>query len=174
MLDYSAGYFLNIEKVNKMKIVLWIILALFFSCIICLKASGETQNTFTINKPAITIIQELANNVDKPSFTIPPDAVKALELADVKSLLYARPKYHYYTLEIELVKPINKVISLNKRLEIWAEKDRTIFKSSIDIDYGRTFGFPLRWVNCVKEKVISKVEKDILRFEENKIRKIAE
>ena len=157
-----------------MKIILCIILALFFSCVICLKANAETNNVFVINKPAITIVQELSNNIDKPSFTISPEAVKVLELADVKSLLYARPKYHYYVLEIELVKPINKVISINKKLEIWAEKDRTILKSSIDIDYGRTFGFPLRWVNCIKEKVILKVEKDILRFEENKIRKIAE
>lgn len=157
-----------------MKTVLIIILALFFSCIICIRANGESTNTFVINKPAIQIVNELANNIDNPRFTIPDDAIKILELADVRAMLYAYPKRHYYTFQLDLLQPINKVVGISKKLEIWAEPNRTILKSTINIDYGRTFGFPLRWVNCVKEKVILKIEKDILRFEENKIREIAE
>jgi len=157
-----------------MKIILTIILALFFSCIICLKASSETTNTFVVDKPAIQIINELSSNIDNPTFTIPNDAVKILNMADVRIMLYAYPKSHYYTFQIDLLKPINKVFSFSKKLEIWAKSNQTILKSTVDIDYGRTFKFPLRWVNCIKDKVITKVEQEILRFEEKKIREISE
>jgi hypothetical protein len=155
-----------------MKIPL-IIFTLFFSCFICSNVSGETTNTFIIDKPALKVIKELKANSENVNFTIPDEAVKVLDIADVSVNFYARPKYHYYKFNIDLEKPVNKVFGFSKKLEIWAKPNQTILKSTVDIDYGRTFRFPLRWVNCIKEKVILDIERQILSFEENKIRKIA-
>jgi hypothetical protein len=139
-----------------------------------LKANGETTNTFIINKPAIQIINELRANSDNVNFTIPDEAIKILDIADVSINIYARPKLHYYRFNIDLVRPVNKVFGVTKQLEIWAKPNKTILKSSIDINYGRTFRFPLRWVNCIKEKVILDIESKILKFEEQKIREISQ
>lgn len=159
-----------------MKKIIYTIFALIFSCIICSKASGESTNEFTINKPAIKIIQELKTNSDDVNFTIPKDTVKILELVDTEIgiNLFLKPKQHYYVLTIDLLKPANKVIGFHKELQIWAKPNQTIFKSSVNISYGRNFCFPLRWINCIKEKIILDIERKILDFEERKFREISE
>ena len=129
---------------------------------------AETTNTFIVDKPAIKIIRELRANSDNVNFTIPDEAIRVLDIADVAVTIYARPKLHYYKFSINLVKPVNKVFGVTKQLEIWAKPNQTILKSSIDITYGRIFKFPLRWVNCIKDKVIKDIESKILQFEEQK------
>lgn len=153
-------------------IIAAVVLFTFFFCYNI--SLAETTNTFVIDKTAIKILQELKANSDDVNFTIPDEAIKVLDIADVAVQFYGRPKLHYYRFNIDLVKPVNKVFGVTKQLEIWAKPNQTILKSSIDITYGRTFGFPLRWINCIKEKVIADIETKILNFEERKIRQIAE
>jgi hypothetical protein len=158
---------------TKIKITFYI-LFIYLSYLLCHNVFAETTNTFIIDKSAIKIIKELKENADDVNFTIPDEAIKVLDIADVSIQLYARPKLHYYRFNIDLVKPVNKVFGVTKQLEIWAKPNQTILKSSIDITYGRNFRFPLRWINCIKEKIILDIESKILRFEEQKIRKISE
>jgi hypothetical protein len=153
-----------------------IITAIFFLLISSINLNAETSSTFTINKSAITIIKQVRSKVGEKEFSIPPEAARLLNLADLSFDFYYRTSSHYAKLEINLENNIRRVNGFHKTLEIWnSEQDgKALIKSSVDIDFGKQHRFPLRWVDCLKEKLIKHIEQQILDFEQQKMLELAQ
>jgi len=134
------------------------------------KESGGAERVWVIHKPAVEIVKEHAADLSTRPLPDIETLLPALTAVDIELSFKGRPQHHYYVFKAELVKPYGKLQGLSKSLEVWGQGKRTVFRSKLDIEYGRRFKFPFRWVNCVIQRIIDRVEAKILFVEEQKIR----
>lgn len=154
-----------VEKLFKKTGVKLALILFFFAS----NLYADTTNQFVVNRYAYDVVKQLSEQ----SGELPEYLPKELFAADVSVHVYAKPQQHYYKFTINLDTPVNKLVRFNKVLEIWALPDKTIFKSSVGISYGKERHVPLRWVNKVKHWILNKVECAILMAEQKKILELA-
>lgn len=133
------------------------------------------ENVFVVNKPLRQIVQE---SIDRFSNEKPVQGLSLKdipqEILDVDSYFKFEgyPKQKYYKFTATLLSPIGKVNYFEKTLEIWDQDGRVVCKSKISIVYGHDHRFPLRFIDKIKQKIISAVEAEILSVEMDKIKSL--
>lgn len=132
---------------------------------------AETTNEFHINKSAGKLYGELKAQYDDTAISVPPEVLKALNLADLSFNLYYRPHEHYVKLTINLEDNVRRLNGFNKTLEVWNKPDGMIVKSTVDINFGRSHR--LKCIDFIKEKIIKVIEREILKYEREKLIQLA-
>jgi hypothetical protein len=132
---------------------------------------AETSNSFRVDKSAGKLYSELRANYDKAELSVPPEVLRALDLADLSFNLYYRPHEHYVKITINLEDNVRRLNGFNKTLEIWSKPDGMVIKSTVDINFGRPHR--LKCIDFIKEKIIRMIECKILEYEQKKLIQLA-
>lgn len=134
--------------------------------------SEYTEMVYTINRPLKEVVEVLVNDLHdddtkKERFII-PDIVKEAPVL-IQTQFY--PKNGYYTVDIRLLSPYNRVAWGWKSLEIWSKRDtgQTLVRSRIQLHLSDS---RLRIVDRLKEFIINKIECKVLQAEYGFIKKL--
>lgn len=65
-----------------------------------------------------------------------------------------------------------QIVDAVKTTTVWEVNGKAVVKTRVDVVLNRR-GFPLRWVNKIRDGVVAEIENKILDFEEEKLRELA-
>lgn len=134
-------------------------------------SSFAADRIVIIDKPIVDIIKSAKDRFDDDSaldFDL-DNLPKEIFKYDTEVSTYFRPKHHYYKFEAKLLEPVNRLNYIEKRLEVFGQGNQTTLKSTIYIDFGRQHKFPFRWIDRVRDSIVSKIEEKLLDIEFQKI-----
>lgn len=127
--------------------------------------SLSASETFTIDRPAVEIVEALQHRMVDVDIHFPPQAAKLLELADIRITADLRPAWHYYrfdaVLESPIQRPILRRLTCSSTTEIWARGDKTIIRTGVSLG-----GF-----RCgLAQRILARVEIDVTKQKADIIR----
>jgi hypothetical protein len=141
-------------------------------CFIPLSLFGH-ERVYTIDHSygdVVAAVERLANEPRTKPFKV-PNLPAIIHGKDIIVTTYARPSIRYYSVEIRLEKPLGKLHTFDKQLEVWGKPDKYILRSTIDIGWGRNNVCGI--IGCIKQAFLDKAESMILSIEKAKIMKYA-
>ena len=152
--------------------------AVLLTILISFPAYGA-ERTICINRPILDIVgiiyENLAaiddnNELNLDQLEKVGEGAKFSDL-DLETTSYSRPKLKYYRFDTKLVKPMGKLWCFEQETVVQGFDNATQIKLRVDIGYGKTFKFPLAWLNPIKNKIITGVENKILTIAEHELNK---
>jgi hypothetical protein len=131
---------------------------------------SAAETTYTVNRSTVDILSSAKQNMAQyEAGTVDLQELGKIKNVDLEIKTLALTKDRYYRFNVRLRSPIGKLWGFEKSLEVWAGDNQTTVRSRVNISYGKTRRFPLRWVNRIKNCVISKIECIILGLERRKL-----
>jgi hypothetical protein len=131
------------------------------------------EKTWKINKPLSEVVEAARQNLENfEKGDLDLSQFGVITDVDLEMRVTARPKIHYYRFDVNLESPIRRLNGFSKSLEVWGKPGETIVHSTVNIDFGKTHKFPLKIVDCVRDRVLTMIERKLLELEEKEIRKL--
>lgn len=133
-------------------------------------SASEIQ--YRVNKSyydVVAAVEKIINEPRERPIKIPNLPV-LLGDKDIVVTTYVRPATRYYSVTIELNKPIGKLTRFDKKIEIFGQKSSYLIVSSVDIEYGRQ---SCLLINRIKDKIITNVEYTLLAAEKRQLLRYA-
>lgn len=142
-----------------MRYIIFIVL-LFYNA-----SCNATEKIWIIDKSLFDMAKAVKNKICSDITFDNLDQLEAIKNLDIEINVYGNVRCRYYKFDAQLNEPISKLKYLHHTLEFWGEDNRTIVRGTLEIKYGRQFYFPWRWINLLKDRVINRVEYQILLTE---------
>ncbi len=156
-----------------MKILTFSVCAvLFFSTV-----ASAAERTWTSDKSITEIINSIQDDIvalqNEEYFNrIDDEYADFLRNTDLEIRTLGRTKDRTYQFDVELLTAKGKLTKFSKSVYVKGSGNKTIIKSKIEIEYGKKHRFPFRWVDKIKDCIISKLENKVLDFEEFKFKQV--
>lgn len=147
--------------------------ALIISLVLILPSiATASEIQYRVNKSyydVVAAVEKIINEPRERPIKIPNLPV-LLGDKDIVVTTYVRPATRYYSVTIELNKPIGKLTRFDKKIEIFGQKSSYLIVSSVDIEYGRQ---SCLLINRIKDKIITNVEYTLLVAEKRQLLRYA-
>lgn len=135
------------------------------------------ERVYTLNSNLKTIARRVIDDMDSDEKASVPPIVKQARL---HGKIDFWPKDKCYRFSVFLLEPypvyigrlgiINiQVVRMVKTTTLWEIDGKVVVRSTVDIGLNQR-GFPLRWVNPIKNGIASDIEQEILNEEEGILR----
>ncbi len=157
---------LELQKsfMNKLKL-----LFLFSIITVCIGIPiAAAEKVYTLDRPLKHVVEaakELFHEDNITSSFNLKQIINTVESLDLRFTAELRPKHKYYRFSVELLQSVDKINYVGKTLELWGTPNGVICKSTLYISYGRDHHFPLRFIDRIKNNIISEIEQGILDTE---------
>lgn len=96
-------------------------------------AAQSAETRYAIDRPCLDLVRNLYAKFSDERPAGFSRYLPKIFVVDLKFQFTAYPKQHYYRFDTWLRRPVGRVQSLHKSLEIWAEPDRTVIRNRLEI-----------------------------------------